>query len=573
MLKGSGVSPGIAYAQAMLWQAPVTSDYIPRKCATPALEVDRFEAARRALHSKTRNLRKKAAAIVGQDDAAIFDVYSMILDDEDSLLEPLRKKIRNLQYSAEYAVSTQFAELAREFLLLPDDYMRQRADDVFSIRDQLLRELLGQHTADSIQLLRPSIIVAHMLSPSDIASIDLSMVEGIICEGGGYSSHTAIIVRNLGIPAIFAVKNSTGIVRNADLVALDGQSGEIWLQPTKTHIEMLRKRAIDLAQRTTDTLIFRGKPTISADGHRAELSAAINQLSDIPLALNSDAESIGLYRTELLYAQFGGAPTEEEQLDAYIQLLQGMGGKTVTVRTCDDGTNPFLPRKKEEANPALGYRGIRMSLGRPSIFRTQLRALLRASAKGPLRIMFPMVCAVNELEDAIKALELIKKELSREGIAFDKDIPIGVYITVPASAMLIKSIAPLVNFITIGVNDLIQFTLAADRNNPDLIGIYHLFHPPILRLLQEAVAAAHTQSIPCMLSGEPPGYQQILPLLFALGFDGFVQDPGIILQSRQILSLCRYQDAQKKLKPLLALHSSAELLRQFKNSFEIINDN
>lgn len=569
MIKGTGVSAGIGYAQAMLWQAPVTSEYIPRKCAAPALEVDRFEAARRALHGKTRDLRKKAARIVGDDDAAIFDAYSMILDDEEGLLEPLRKKIRNRHYSAEYAVTTQFAELAREFLLLKDEYMRQRVDDVFSIRDQLMRELVGQHPGEAVRLMRPSIIIAKMLGPGEIASLDLSRVDGIICEAGGYSSHSAIIARNLGIPAVLAAEDITGLVHNGDLIAMDGTTGEIWLAPTEAHIEVLRARSIDLAERTRAALTFRGRPTISADGHRVELAAGISQMEDIPGALDSDAESVGLYRTELLFNHFNNPPGEDEQFDIYCEMLRKMGGKSVTVRTYDDGGSPSPLKKKPEANPVLGYRGIRMSLGRPSMFRTQLRALLRASAFGPLRILFPMVSTLDELEEALHALALIKKELRREEIAFDEDIPVGVYITIPSAAMLAGAMAPLVNFITIGINDLIQFSLAIDRGNPDLKGLYHLYHPAILRLLQTTVKAAHKHNIPCMLSGEPPGYEDVLPLLLGIGFDGFIQGPGMILRSRQIVSLCRYEEAKKKARSLLALQSSNELARQLTHTGEL----
>lgn len=569
MIKGTGVSPGIGYAQAILLHPPMGNEYIPRKCVTPALEVDRFEAARRALHGKTQDLRVKAVSIVGDEDAAIFDAYSLILDDEEGLLEPLRKKIRTLQYSAEYAVTTQFAELAREFLLLDDEYMRQRVDDVFSLRDQLMRELMGQYAAEPVKLVRPSIIVAQILGPGDIATLDLSMVEGIICETGGHSSHTAIIARNLGIPTVLAAQDAAVIVHSGDLVALDGETGEIWIEPDEEQVESLRLRSIDLAERTQATLTFFGKPTICADGRRVELAASIGQLEEVDAALASDAESLGLYRTELLYEEYSGIPGEEEQYEHYCKVLEKMGSKNVTVRTFDDGGNPSHLKRKVEANPVLGHRGIRMSLARPSMFRTQLRALLRASANGPLRILFPMVSCPDELDDALYALQRVKQELAREDVPFDENIPVGLYLTSPSSAILADSLAKKVDFLTVGVNDLIQFTMAAERGNSDLAGLFNLYQPAVLRLLNQVARGARQAGVPCFLNGEAQGFEDALPLLLGMGFDGFTQDPAMILRCRQIISCCNYDEWRQKVPGLLQLCSGAEMARQLGRQSEL----
>ncbi|MDL2214188.1 phosphoenolpyruvate--protein phosphotransferase [Clostridia bacterium OttesenSCG-928-O13] len=565
MPKGTGVSAGVGLAQARLWHVPVTYDYIPRKCAYPAKEVDRFEAARRALHGKTRDLRVKTARIVGDGEAAIFDAYSMILDDEEGLLEPLRKKIRNENYSAEFAVTTQFGELAREFLLLENEYMRQRVDDVFSIRDQLMRELMGQLTPETFYLDRPAIIVAQMLSPADIANLDVSRVEGIVCEAGGYSSHTSIIARTLGIPAIMAVDGVTSTIKNGDLIAVDGESGEIWVEPDEVDIELLRGRAERNAQRNQAAQNFRGLPTISSDGHRVELAASIGHVDEMNAVTKSDAESLGLFRTELLHMGYSGYPSEEEQYAVYCKLLAQMGGKTVTIRTFDDGSNPGLyatRNKKEEFNPVLGYRGIRMSLGRPSFFRTQLRALLRASAFGKMRIMFPMISILDELDDALNALEHIKNELRREKIAFDENIPVGMYMAVPSAALQTEMFAEKLDFITVGINDLIQFTMAIDRSNPDLVGLYHMYHPAGFRILNHIVQGTHAMNIPCYLNGEAPGFEKVLPALMGLGLDGFAVSPSIILRCRQILNRSRFDECKELAEEVLQMRRSDDLIKK-----------
>ncbi len=410
-----------------------------------------------------------------------------------------------------------------------------------------------------MRLSHPSVVVARMLNPADIANMDLSKVEGIICEAGGYTSHTAIIARNLGIPTVLAASNITSIVRGGDLIALDGATGEIWVEPSEADVEVLRARSQELAQQELSVLPFRGQPTISADGYRVELSANISQIDEIEAALACDAEAVGLCRTELLLARYNGLADEDEQYEVYTEVLRRAGGKTVTMRTYDDAVSPLLLKKRPEANPALGYRGIRMSLGRPSMFRAQLRALLRASAHGSLRILFPMLASLDELEEALHALGHIKAELEREGVPFDEKVPVGVYITVPAAALLADAMAARVDFFTVGVGNLIQFTLALDRSHPDLGYLYHMYHPAVLRLLEKTTSAASKAGIPCDLGGELPGFEEMLPTMMGLGFTGFTLDPGTILRCRQILTGCHYSEAKRTAKALLKLNSSAEL--------------
>lgn len=568
MPRGTGVSVGIGMAQALIWQAPVAFDYIPRKSAQPSRELERFETSRLKLLRQTELLRQKTERQFGSGEAVIFDAYHMMLEDDDALLDPLRSLIQSDNCSAEYAVTVQFDELARQFLMLEDDYMRQRVDDVFSLRDQLMRELMGMSSVDVSHLDRPTVIVAHSLSPADIANLDISRLEGIVCETGGYSSHMSIIARTMGVPAVVGALDVMGQIRSGDLVALDGETGEIWIDPEGDTITMLRQRSDALLAQREETQRYRGMPTISLDGRRVELSANVAQLEDVDAALGADAEALGLFRTELLQLNSPEPPDEERQFQVYRAMLEKMGGKAATVRTFDDGgshagtpaQNPL--RRTREPNPVLGYRGIRMCLGRPSFFRTQLRALLRASAYGSLKVMFPMISSLDELRDALKALEHVKAELRREAIPFDEKMPVGVDIEVPSAALLSETLSQEVDFLSIGINDLIQFTMAIDRGNPDLAYLYHQFHPQVLRLVRWTVDAAHNSGIPCVICGEAPGQEDILPLLFGIGVDGFSVSPNLLLRCRQILSQCSYAECRDLANEVLQLQTAGEVMKR-----------
>ncbi len=567
VLKGNGVSPGIGFAQALVWHTPVAYDYMARKASQPQLESKRFKHANACLLEKFEQLRLKTVRRFGDAEAAIFEAYKMMLCDEEGLLEPLHNKIHQHNLSAEYAVVQQFGELGAQFLEMDDEYLRQRSEDVFALRDQILRELQGTAPMDASHLDRPTIIVADTISPTDIANLDLSRLEGVICETGAYSSHAAIIARTLGIPAVMGVSGAMEHIQTGDSIALDGESGEIWISPDEATIGVLHLRADTIAERRKQVQLFRGRPTISTDGHRIELSANAGYLEEVDAALAADAESLGLFRTESLHFSSPSTPDEEEQYLVYRKLLEKMGGKAATVRTFDSGKPGVAGMRRKsstlvEENPVLGYRGIRMSLGRPSFFRTQLRALLRASAYGPLKIVFPMVSNLDELLEAKAALELIKSELDREGIPYDEGIPIGVLIAVPAAALMSEALAPHVDFFSIGINDLLQFTLAVDRGSPQLSPLYHQYHPAILRLIKWTVDAAHSNGIPCNICGEAPGHQRVLPLLLGLGLDGFSFNPSMILPAREVLNNCNYIECKLLADEVLQMQSSSQVTKK-----------
>lgn len=564
MLRGTGVSTGIGMAQAMIWQTNLTYDYIPRKSTVPDEEVKRFEAARSIMQDKTGDMRLRTERMLGSGEAAIFDAYSMILDDEEVLLDPLRERIIKENYSAEFAVATQFDSIARQFMRIDNEYLRQRVDDIIALRDQLMRELMGQHPADVSHLDRPTVIVAHNLSAADIANLDLSRLEGIVCEVGGYSSHMSIIARTLGVPTVVGASGVLAEIKQGALVALDGETGEVWIEPGSDDIYMLRRRGDLLAERRAKTQKYYGRPTISTDGRRVELSASIGTPAEVDKAMAADAESMSVYRVDFMNTSLEEQPDEEEQFKIYREMLQKAKGKAVTVRTFDDGGKlAFSGGKNRDCeNPVIGYRGIRMSLGRPSIFRTQLRALLRASAYGTLRVLFPMVSTLDEVDGATNALKSVKDELRREGIPFDEKMPVGVNIEVPSAALICEDIAPKVDFLNIDINNLAQFTLAVDRENPELYHLYRQHHPAVLRLVAHTVEVAHENEKPCFISGESPGQESMMPLMLGMGADGFSVNPGQILRAREILNSCSYTDCKKTAGEILRLARADEIVKK-----------
>lgn len=560
MLQALGVSNGIGIAPAFLWQAPIPYAALPRQCTNKPAEIKHFEAAKAAVLQKNQRFSSSAARRIGSAEASIFDAHCELLLDDEGIVQPVVRLINEQNYSAEHAVMQHFGAFAAELLALENEYMRQRAEDIFSLRDQLLREMLGLPAMDASHFDTPTVVVAHLLSPADMAGMDLSRLQGIICEAGGYSSHVAILARTLGIPAVVGAEGIVAQTHKGCLMALDGGTGEVWVNPTTSELAMLRRRCNTAHSLPDGASSYRGVPTLSLDGHRIELSANAGQTAEVDAALENDCESIGLYRSELLYANHGTPPNEETQLSEYRNALEKLRGKALTVRTLDSEatTGNLTPLEHHGENPALGHRGIRMSLDNPKILHTQLRALLRASAWGSVRIMLPMVTFLSEVDKARAALENAKKELRREGLPFDEKIPLGVMVEVPGTAMLAPAFAQKADFFTIGINDLVQFTTAVDRTNRQLAPLYGMHHPAVLRLIQLTVQGAHKAGISCNLCGEVPSLEKTLPLLFGLELDGFSLNPSHILPARRVLNNCIYQDCRALAAAVLQTSSTTE---------------
>lgn len=561
MLKGVAASAGVAIAQAMLWQPPIEYDFIPQKAGDVTKDIARFNGALARVTAKNDLWQAEAARKLRPEEAVLFKAYGMILTDEEGVLLPIKALIEEKGYSAERAVTSHFNAVAKQLQSLESEYMRQRAEDIFGLRDQLMTVMLDLVPEDMSHLNKPTIVVAQNFSPAAIAELDRSRFAGFVCEGGTYSGHIAIIARTLGIPAVVGLAGITQMVREGALIALDGKTGEVWLQPSEAEIGMLRARNDAYNNSKSAVQRFRGVATVTKDGRRIELQANVGQVEEVDAALLADAEAIGLYRTELLHLNRTRLPTEEEQFERYKTALHKMNGKAITFRTLDEGEHKSLlvAPERQGNNPSLGYRGIRMSLGRPALFRTQLRALLRASAYGSVKIMFPMVSCQHELEQALAALQSVKDELAREGVPFDEKLPAGVMIETPAAAVVAQHLAQQVDFITLGLNDLIQFTAAADRTNPQLAHLYAVYHPAVLQFIHTAVQAAHHHHISCILCGDIPEMEHALPLLLGLGADGFSLSPHAVLPARALLNDCSYTSCKELAHAALHLQSFEQI--------------
>ncbi|MFV0351028.1 MAG: phosphoenolpyruvate--protein phosphotransferase [Oscillospiraceae bacterium] len=559
-IQGLGASSGIAVAQAVMWHPLIEYNALPRLTKTPEIELSRFLASLKNVIQKNQQYYAEAKEQGLGEEAGIFEAHCIILQDKHSVEKPVQDMIEIQHYTAEYAVSVYFEALAQRMLALKNEYMRQRADDFYSLREQLIRDLMGLDFSDISHLGYPSIVVANNLSPANIARLDKSRLEGFVCQDGGFTSHAAIIARTLGLPAVLAADDIVASVKNGDLLAIDGSTGEVWIQPEPEILAELRERSKDqYASLKGITKNF--LPTVTPDGRRIEVGANMGQVADIQASIDAGAECVGLFRTEILHISTASLPSEEEQYNAYSLLLEKFSNRSVTVRTLDIGFH--LPHqtflKEESPNPALGYRGIRMSLGRPSLFRPQLRALLRASARGGLKIVYPMISSVQELEDSKRALQEIKNELEREDILFNAQIPTGIMIEVPSAALCADILAENCDFFAIGLNDLIQFTLAVDRNNHQVSPFYSVLNPGVLRLVQMTLEAAKRKGIPYSICGDVPDMRFALPVFMGFGAESFSFNTSFLPLAKIILNNCTFEDCQILARQILLLTKPSEI--------------
>lgn len=560
MLKGIGVSAGIGIAQAVLWSPPLDYSSIPRSAHSSQLEAERFEKALTSTIIINNQLLDETARRIGDSEAAIFGVYYAMLTD-DEILSPIRNLIEKQQFSAEYAVLTCFNNAAKKMHSLQNEYLRQRADDFHDLRDQLLRELMGVEHSGGAPLQQPTIVVAHNLAPGDITRMDRSRLAGLVCETGGYTSHTYIIARNLGIPAVIGVPFAEMVGTAGRLLALDGESGEIWVDPNPAEIGMLRARSHSITEQRKATQQYFGVPAVTLDGRRVELSSNVGQLPELEASLEADAEFVGLFRTELIQPEQPGMANEEEQFALFKKAIEMLNGKALTIRTLDIGDHRIAPLGPlHTGNPALGFRGIRMSLGRPSMLRAQLRAILRASAYGSVKIIFPMVSTLRELDEAVFAVGNVKDELRRENLPFDEAIQLGILVEIPSTALMAPAFARKVDFFSIGLNDLVQFTLAADRGTPQIASLFNPCHPAVLQLVDKTIQGAHSKGIPCSICVDFPNQNQALPLFLGLGADGFSLSPRSVLPARQAINYTSFSYAKKLAQKAMEQDSAEAVL-------------
>ncbi|EAF8877407.1 phosphoenolpyruvate--protein phosphotransferase [Listeria monocytogenes] len=534
-LKGIAASDGIAIAKAYLLVEPDLS-YEKTEVTDVESEVKRFESALEVSRTELSMIREKAAKDLGEDKAKIFDAHLLVLNDPE-LTGPIEESIKNSKTNAETALQETTDMFIGMFESMDNEYMRERAADIKDVRKRVLSHLLGVTIPNPALIDEEVVVVAADLTPSDTAQLNRNFVKGFVTDIGGRTSHSAIMARSLEIPAVVGTKEVTASVAKNDIVIIDGLEGNVIIHPTEEQIAHYEKIKSDFALQQAEWDKLKNEKTVSKDGVHVELAANIGTPNDLEGVISNGGEAVGLYRTEFLYMGRDNFPTEEEQFEAYKAVVSGMDGKSVVVRTLDIGGDKTLPYLElpEEMNPFLGFRAIRLCFANEELFRTQLRALLRASVYGNLKIMFPMIATVNEFRQARDILLDEKAKLKAAGTEVSDSIELGIMIEIPAAAVLADQFAKEVDFFSIGTNDLIQYTMAADRMNERVSYLYQPYNPSILRLVKMVIDASHKEGKWTGMCGEMAGDQTAVPLLLGLGLDEFSMSASSILKSRSLI--------------------------------------
>ncbi|MGM9903465.1 phosphoenolpyruvate-protein phosphotransferase [Enterococcus sp. 10A9_DIV0425] len=538
MLKGIAASDGVAVAKAYLLVQPDLS-FSKTTVEDIAAEEVRLENALAKSTEELQQIREKAAQSLGEAEAQVFDAHLMVLSDPE-MVGQIKQNIKDNSVNAESALKEVTDMYISMFEAMEDNaYMQERAADIRDVAKRILAHLLGVTLPNPSMINEEVVVVAHDLTPSDTAQLDRNFVKAFVTDIGGRTSHSAIMARSLEIPAIVGTKEITAKVKEGDILAVNGIEGDVIVDPTEEQKAAFEKIGADYAAQKAEWEKLKHAETVTADGKHFELAANIGTPKDLVGVHNNGGEAVGLYRTEFLYMDSPDFPTEEDQYVAYKAVLEGMEGKPVVVRTMDIGGDKELPylQLPHEMNPFLGYRALRISLSEQGdeMFRTQMRALLRASVHGNLRIMFPMVATLKEFRGAKAIFEEEKQKLVNEGIAVSDSIQVGIMIEIPAAAVLADKFAKEVDFFSVGTNDLIQYTMAADRMNERVSYLYQPYNPSILRLIKNVIDAAHAEGKWAGMCGEMAGDQTAVPLLVGMGLDEFSMSATSILKTRSLM--------------------------------------
>ena len=532
-INGIAASDGVAIAKAYLLVEPDLS-FDSEKVSDVDAEIAKFNNAIQTSKVELTKIRNNAEQNLGADKAAIFDAHLLVLDDPE-LIQPIEEKIKNEQVNAPTALSDVTGQFITIFESMDNEYMKERAADIRDVSKRVLAHILGVELPNPSMIDESGVIIGNDLTPSDTAQLNKEFVQGFVTNIGGRTSHSAIMSRSLEIAAVVGTKSITQEVKQGDMIIVDGLTGEVIIDPTEDEVIAYQNKRERFFEDKQELQKLRDEETTTIDGRHAELAANIGTPNDLKGVIENGAEGIGLYRTEFLYMYRDEMPTEDEQFEAYKKVLETMEDKRVVVRTLDIGGDKELPylNLPEEMNPFLGYRAIRLCLDQPDIFRPQLRALLRASAFGKLNIMFPMVATIQEFRDA-KALLLEEKDnLTNEGIEVSDDIELGIMVEIPSTAALADVFAKEVDFFSIGTNDLIQYTMAADRMSERVSYLYQPYNPSILRLVKQVIEASHKEGKWTGMCGEMAGDEIAIPLLLGLGLDEFSMSATSVLKARR----------------------------------------
>ncbi|PCE09163.1 phosphoenolpyruvate--protein phosphotransferase [Enterococcus hirae] len=545
MLKGIAASDGVAVAKAYLLVQPDLT-FSKTTVEDTAAEASRLDDALAKSTEELQQIREKAAQSLGEAEAQVFDAHLMVLSDPE-MVGQIKQNINDNSVNAESALKEVTDMYISMFEAMEDNaYMQERAADIRDVAKRILAHLLGVTLPNPSMINEEVVVVAHDLTPSDTAQLDRNFVKAFVTDIGGRTSHSAIMARSLEIPAIVGTKEITAKVKEGDMLAVNGIEGDVIVDPTAEQKAEFEKIGAEYAAQKAEWEKLKNAETVTADGKHFELAANIGTPKDLVGVHNNGGEAVGLYRTEFLYMDSPDFPTEDDQYEAYKAVLEGMEGKPVVVRTMDIGGDKELPylQLPHEMNPFLGYRALRISLSEQGdeMFRTQMRALLRASVHGNLRIMFPMVATLKEFRAAKAIFEDEKQKLLNEGVEVSDTIQVGIMIEIPAAAVLADKFAKEVDFFSVGTNDLIQYTMAADRMNERVSYLYQPYNPSILRLIKNVIDAAHAEGKWAGMCGEMAGDQTAVPLLVGMGLDEFSMSATSILKTR---SLMKHLDTTK----------------------------
>ncbi|HBF6551834.1 TPA: phosphoenolpyruvate--protein phosphotransferase [Clostridioides difficile] len=567
--KGIGASPGVALGKALVVEH---SELVIEKKSIDNVEAEiaKLEDAVAVSKEELVKVKEKASEELGAEEAEIFEAHLLVLEDPE-LIGSAIDKIKTESVNAEYALNEIKEMFVSMFESMDNEYMKERAADIKDVTNRILRHILGIKVVDLSALSEEVVLIAHDLTPSDTATMNKKMVLGFLTDIGGRTSHTAIMSRTLEIAAIVGLNDITSKVKDGDFVVFNGDTGEVIVNPDEETINKYTELKAKYEDERKALQLLKGKPSVTLDGKHVELAGNIGTPNDIECLIKNDAEGVGLYRTEFLYMDRDSFPTEEIQYEAYKAVLEGMDGKPIVIRTLDIGGDKELSylSMEPEMNPFLGYRAIRLCLDRKDIFKTQLRALYRASVHGRLRIMFPMISSLEELLQAKEVVKEVLAELDSEGVAYAKDVEIGMMIEVPSAAVISDVLAKHVDFFSIGTNDLIQYTCAVDRMNQKISYLYNQFNPAVLRLIKTVIDNAHKEGKWAGMCGESAGDQKMIPILLGMGLDEFSMSPISILPARKLITSVKESDMKKLADDVLNMGTAEEIKSYIEKTFNI----
>ncbi len=559
--KGIAVSPGVVIAPAVVLDSEeyrIARKTIPQE-SIPA-ELDLLASAFTASLAEINQLRETMTRQLGRDIAAIFDFHYGVLS-QDRIREQVADLIRERRYSAAYATRDVLRGYQRRFLNMQDTLLRERVRDIKDIERRLLRHLCGEYAENLSHLTEPVVLIAHDLTPSQSANLALTKVIGVAMDAGGLTSHTAIVVRSMGIPAVMGLTDVSSQVSGGDTVILDGTKGLAIIRPDPEMIQEYRAEEVRIQAIETDLRELRHKPAVTTDGVKIALLGNIEFPNEAATSVEKGASGIGLYRTEFLYLRSETPPPEEEHYEAYRSVIEAVGGRPVTIRTLDLGADKYTQSqaREPERNPFLGLRSIRYCLQNLEPFKVQLRAILRASVLGDVRVMFPLISGLMELRQAKMALGDAMEDLEEMGIPFRRDIPVGIMIETPAAAIQLKELLRESSFVSIGTNDLIQYTLAVDRGNERVAMLYTASHPAILRMLRDIIRVAGKMEGACSLCGEMAGEPMYTLFLLGIGLRCFSMAPNDISEIKKVIRSTSLAHAERVAKRALSFDTDRQV--------------